>query len=324
MAKGDIGGQAVLEGVMLKAPKKMAIAVRKSDGSIFTETYNYRSVKEKYGIFKLPVLRGIVAFVEAMTFGVKSITTSAKLFEDESEQEKSAPSGFEKFISEKTGKSIDDVIMMLTVAFALVFAIFLFIILPTIVVGFLRGLGLSGLTLNVLEGILRLSIFIGYVVLISRMKEIRRVFQFHGAEHKTIHCYENGEFVCVDNARKYTTLHPRCGTAFLLFVMVISIAAFSLIEWGNLFVRIVGRLALLPIVAGISYELVRFAGKSESPIVKIIMLPGLLLQKLTTKEPDDLQLEVAVCAFNALHVKEAVLEKQERTDEASAFGSANA
>lgn len=310
MAKGDIGGQAVLEGVMMKAPGQMAIAVRKSSGEIVVNAHPLKSVKDRWPILKLPVLRGIVAFGEAMTLGVKSITDSAKLFDDESSKEQDKPSGFEKFLSEKTGKSTDDIIIMLTIGFAIIFSILLFIVLPTFVVGFLKGLGLGGLLLNVIEGILRLTIFVSYVAAISRLKDIQRVFGYHGAEHKTIHCHEHGEEVNVTNAKKYSTLHPRCGTAFLLVVMVISIAAFSMLEWGNAFERIAARLLFLPIIAGISYELIRWAGRSESPLLKIVMFPGLMLQKLTTREPDDFQLEVAIKAFLAVLKQEGALDGQ--------------
>jgi len=300
MAKGDIGGQAVLEGVMMKAPGKMAIAVRKSDGKIVVNAHSLKSVKDRWPILKLPVLRGIIAFGESLSLGVKSLIDSANLFSDEDASEQSKPSKLEKFLSEKTGKSTDDVIIMLTLGIALIFSIGLFIVLPTFVVGLLKGLGLGGLLLNIIEGGLRLAIFIGYVAAISRLKDIQRVFGYHGAEHKTIHCYENGEVVSAANAKKHSTLHPRCGTAFLLVVMVISIAAFSLFEWGSVFERIAIRLMFLPIIAGISYELIRFAGRNDSPILKVVMFPGLMLQKLTTREPDDEQLEVAVKAFLAV------------------------
>ncbi len=310
MAKGDIGGQAVLEGVMMKAPGRMAIAVRKSDGVIVVNAHPLKSAKDRWPILKLPVLRGIVAFGEALSLGVKSITDSAKLFDDEILKDQNKPSGFEKFLSEKTGKTTDDVIIMLTVGFAIIFSIALFIVLPTVVVGFLKGLGFGGLLLNVMEGILRLMIFVGYVAAISRLKDIQRVFGYHGAEHKTIHCFEHGEAVNAANAKKYSTLHPRCGTAFLLVVMVISIAAFSLLEWGSALERIAARLMFLPLLAGISYELIRWAGRSESPFLRIVMFPGLMLQKLTTREPDDLQLEVAVRAFLAVCETEGALDEQ--------------
>lgn len=310
MAKGDIGGQAVLEGVMMKAPGRMAIAIRKSNGEIVVNACPLKSVKERWPILKLPILRGIIAFGEAMSLGMKSITDSAKYFEDDETSEDSKPSFFEKFLAEKMGKNIDDVVILLTVVFAIFFSIGLFIVLPTIVVGFLRGLGFGGFLLNFIEGIFRLAIFIGYVVAISNLKDIQRVFQYHGAEHKTIHCFENGEKVNTENAKKYSTLHPRCGTAFLLVVMVISIAAFSMLEWGGVIERIVTRLLFLPLIAGISYELIRWAGKSESKLVRILMYPGLLMQKLTTREPDEKQLEVAVKAFLAVAGEEEVSDEQ--------------
>jgi uncharacterized protein YqhQ len=182
---------------------------------------------------------------------------------------------------------------------AILFATLLFIVLPTFITNFLKGWISSSVGMNLAEGLVRLLIFLIYIISISQIKDIRRVFEYHGAEHKTIHCYEHGEELVVENARKYTTLHPRCGTAFLLIVMVVSIILFSFLGWGNMAMRVVIRILLMPLVAGLSYEIIRWAGKSQSKLVNIVMFPGLMLQKLTTKEPDDAQLEVAIQAFLA-------------------------
>lgn len=298
MKKSMIGGQAVLEGVMMKAPEAMAIAVRREDGTIDVTTKELAPARVKYPILKLPVLRGIITFGESMVLGVKSLMTSAEMYgADASEEYK--PSRLDAFLAKKTGKSIEDVAIFFALLLAVVFAVGMFIVLPALAAGFLRTMIKSHVLVNVLEGLVRLAIFLIYITSVSRMKDIKRVFEYHGAEHKTIHCYEHSEELTVENARKYSTLHPRCGTAFLLIVMVTSIFIFSFLGWQNIFVRMASRLLLLPLVAGISYEVTRLAGKSDAAVVKAIIYPGLLLQKLTTREPDDKQLEVAICAFKA-------------------------
>lgn len=301
MKKSMIGGQAVLEGVMMKAPEAMAIAVRREDGTIDITTTQLTPTRTKYPILKLPVLRGIIAFGESMVLGVKSLMISAEMYgADQAEQYK--PSKFDAFIARKTGRSLEDVAIFFALVVAIIFAVGMFIVLPALVAGLLRTRISSHVLVNVLEGLVRLAIFLIYIASISRMKDIKRVFEYHGAEHKTIHCYEHDEELTVENARKYPTLHPRCGTAFLLIVMIISIFIFSFLGWQNIFVRMASRLLLLPLVAGLSYEVIRLAGKSDAPLVKAVIYPGLLLQKLTTREPDDKQLEVAICAFKAAMV----------------------
>ena len=297
MKKCNIGGQAVLEGVMMKAPDRIAIAVRTADGSIETQTQEVSQLKDKYHVLGIPIIRGAVTFIETMIIGIKSLMTSAELYGDEELEEK--PSKFEKFISDKMGAKIEDVMVYTALVFAILFAIALFIVLPTFITNFLRSFVESDVWMNIIEGLIRLGIFLIYIVAITQMKDIRRVFEYHGAEHKTIHCFEHEEELCVENARKYTTLHPRCGTAFLLIVMVISIFVFSFLGWQNMLIRVLTRVLLLPVVAGISYEIIKWAGRSNSKAVGIIMYPGLMLQKLTTRERDDSQLEVAIHAFLA-------------------------
>ena len=310
MKKSKIGGQAVLEGVMMKAPNKIAIAVRRSNGEIEIESKEISSVKDKYPILKLPVLRGIVTFGETMVLGIKSLMASAQLYGEEEEEYK--PSKVESWISQKTGINIDDVMVFFALITAIGFAILLFMIAPALLTKFVSRAVDSNLIKSLIEGVIRLTAFIIYILLISRMKDIKRVFQYHGAEHKTIHCYEHGQELTVENARKFTTLHPRCGTAFLLTVMIISIVAFSFLEWNNIIVRIVTKLLLLPFIAGISYEIIKWAGASESKWVNVVMYPGLMLQKLTTKEPDDEQLEVAICAF--LAAMDTIEDREEVVD----------
>lgn len=310
MKKSKIGGQAVLEGVMMKAPNKIAIAVRRSNGEIEIESKEISSVKDKYSILKLPVLRGVVTFGETMVLGIKSLMASAQLYGEEEEEYK--PSKVESWISQKTGINIDDVMVFFALITAIGFAILLFMIAPALLTKFVSQAVDSNLIKSLIEGVIRLTAFIIYILLISRMKDIKRVFQYHGAEHKTIHCYEHGEELTVENARKFTTLHPRCGTAFLLIVMIISIVAFSFLEWNNIIVRIVTKLLLLPFIAGISYEIIKWAGASESKWVNVVMYPGLMLQKLTTKEPDDEQLEVAICAF--LAAMDTIEDREEVVD----------
>lgn len=310
MKKSKIGGQAVLEGVMMKAPNKIAIAVRRSNGEIEIESKEISSIKDKYSILKLPVLRGVVTFGETMVLGIKSLMTSAQLYGEEEEEYK--PSKVESWISQKTGINIDDVMVFFALITAIGFAILLFMIAPALLTKFVSRAVDSNLIKSLIEGVIRLTAFIIYILLISRMKDIKRVFQYHGAEHKTIHCYEHGEELTVENARKFTTLHARCGTAFLLIVMIISIVAFSFLEWNNIIVRIVTKLLLLPFIAGISYEIIKWAGSSESKWVNVVMYPGLMLQKLTTKEPDDEQLEVAICAF--LAAMDTIEDREEVVD----------
>jgi len=314
MRKSMIGGQAVMEGVMMKAPDSMAIAVRRPDGSIEVKKSAVNTVRDRYPILRLPILRGIVTFAETMVMGVKSLLTSAELYGDEEEEYK--PSRFETFLSDKLGKDMDDIVIATSVAIAVIFSIALFVFLPALLSGLLRRWISGHVVLNIVEGFFRLGIFLIYLTLVSRMKDIRRVFEYHGAEHKTIYCYEHEEELTPENARKYSTLHPRCGTAFLLIVMLISILLFSFLGWQNIFLRILSRLLLLPVVGGLAYEVTRLAGKSDALPVRIIMYPGMMLQKLTTREPDDQQLEVAIRAFVAATegVKESGGMEGEKTD----------
>ncbi|MBS3994458.1 MAG: DUF1385 domain-containing protein [Alkaliphilus sp.] len=282
---------------MMKGPKDLAIAVRKPNGEIVVNKEVLKGMSQS-PLAKMPIIRGVIALVDAMVLGVRALTYSAEFWEDEDESFKKGR--FEIWVENKLGDKANDVMIYFSVFIAIALSISIFIILPTVVTSFLRTIISGHIWLNVIEGIMRILLFIGYVLLISKMKDIQRVFQYHGAEHKTIHCYENGLPLTVENTRQFTALHPRCGTSFLLIVMVISMILFSFIGWPNPMVRVISRLALMPVVAGISYEIIRWAGKSKSKLVCMISYPGLMLQKLTTKEPDDRQLEVAIAAMQGV------------------------
>ncbi len=295
----SIGGQAVMEGVMMRGPKEIATAVRKSDGEIIIDKKPVNSIISKNKFFKLPVIRGVVSFIESMVTGVKCLMFSAELYDIE-DTEAMEPSKIEKWLEDKWGDKIKDIAIYFAVIVAVFFSIGLFFVLPNLLVGFVRKLIESTIVLNLVEGLVRISIFLTYIILVSRMKDIQRVFEYHGAEHKTIATYEAGEELTPENAKKHSRLHPRCGTSFLLIVMVISIIFFSFLKWDNPLERIVMRLLLLPVVAGVSYEIIKFAGRSKSKAVRILTMPGLWLQKLTTREPDESQLEVAIASLKAV------------------------
>ncbi|SHJ86425.1 Uncharacterized conserved protein YqhQ [Geosporobacter subterraneus DSM 17957] len=297
----NVGGQAVIEGVMMKGPKDIAIAVRKPDKEIVIKKEAIQGMS-KSAISKLPVFRGVVALVDSMVLGVKSLTYSAEFFEEYEDTEEKGK--IEQWIENRFGDKANDIMLYFSVFIAMALAILIFIISPTLVTTFLKRYINNSLGLNIVEGVLRITLFISYVLLISQMKDIQRVFQYHGAEHKTIHCYESGQELTVDNVRSFTTLHPRCGTSFMLIVMVISMILFTMIGWPNPWIRILSRFILLPVVAGISYEIIRWAGRSQSKLVCMISYPGLMLQKLTTREPDDSQLEVAIAALKNVLVED--------------------
>lgn len=295
MKKTSIGGQAVIEGVMMKGPEDIAIAVRKPDGEITLKKEKLKSNRKN--ISKIPIIRGMYAFVDSMVIGVKALSYSAEFFEEEEVvKEKKKPSKLDDFME----KNMIPIAVLVSIAFS----VGLFILLPTLVVSFIGNAVRTPLLMNLVEGIVRIIIFLAYIALISRMKDIARVFEYHGAEHKSIFCYENGEELTVENVRKYKRLHPRCGTSFLFIVMIVSILLFSLFKWPNILVRLVTRIVLLPIVAGISYEIIKWAGRSDSKLVCIVSAPGLWLQKITTREPDDSQIEVAIAALKNVLVED--------------------
>ncbi len=297
--KTSIGGQAVMEGVMMRGPKEIATAVRKSNGEIIIDKKEVSSVFTKYKFLKIPILRGVISFFESMITGVKCLMFSAEQADLE-DGEDYKPSKFEQWLDDKFGDKVKDIVIYFSVFVSLIFSVGLFILLPTVLVGRLKKFIVSAPVLSLCEGGVRIVIFLAYLFLVSRMKDIQRVFEYHGAEHKTIAAYEHGEELTPENARKYSRLHPRCGTSFLLIVMIISIIFFSFLKWETVWQRMLYRLLLLPVVAGVSYEIIKFAGRSDSKLVKWLTSPGLALQLLTTREPDDSQLEVAIAALKSV------------------------
>lgn len=294
----SIGGSAVMEGVMMRGPKEIATAVRKPDGEIEIDKRKISSLVTKYHVNKIPIIRGVFAFFDSMICSLRALMWSAEFFEIEGEE--TAESKFDKWLSDKFGDKVKDIVIYFSLFVSLILSIGLFFLLPNIVTGFVAKFIPSNALKTLLEGVIRIGIFLGYVLLVSQMEDIKRVFQYHGAEHKTIFCYEAGLELTVENARNMGRLHPRCGTSFLVFVMIISIILFSFISWDNLFVRLGLRLLLLPVVAGLSYEVIRWAGKSKSKLVCILSKPGMFLQKITTREPDDSQIEVAIASMKAV------------------------
>lgn len=279
--KITIGGQAVIEGVMMRGPELTATAVRTPEGKIEISSRPVNSISDRYPILKKPLLRGCVSLIESLVIGIRSLGYSAQMAGEEEEQ-------------------LSDRELAGTIAFAFVLAAILFIAIPTGAAKLFHSITEDPVFLNLMEGLLRLFIFIAYIVGISRMKDIQRVFQYHGAEHKTIACFEAGEALTVENAMKHTRFHKRCGTSFLLIVMLVSIFVFAFLGWPSLIERIVSRIVLLPVVAGISYEIIRFSANSDNCLLGWAVKPGLWLQRLTTREPEPDMLEVAIESAKAV------------------------
>ncbi len=302
----SIGGQAVMEGVMMRGPYKTAVAVRKPDKEIALKVEE-NGTKTRNKFFKLPIVRGCVNFIDSLIIGMKALMYSAEFVDLEEEEEDSK---FDKWLQEKFGDKIKDIVIYVAVAISIVLSVGLFMLLPAFITGLIESIphiefitGTKAFT-SVSEGIIRIAIFLGYMFLVSQMKDIKRVFEYHGAEHKTIACYEANEELTVENVKKHKRFHPRCGTSFLVFVMVISIIVYAFLPRFDEFSKIVAillrlatRIACLPIIAGISYEIIKWAGKSQSTCVTILSKPGMWLQKLTTREPDDSQIEVAIASI---------------------------
>ena len=276
-----VGGQAVIEGVMMRDAHRTATAVRLPNGDIDVETCTVSSIRDRYPVLNLPLIRGSVIMVESLIIGMRALSFSAQAAGEEDEQ--------------MTKKEI-----AMTILFALVLASILFIVIPTGAAHLAAAYTDDPIVFNLIEGGIRLMVFLLYIWGISFMGGIRRVFQYHGAEHKTIHCYEAGEALTVENVQKFPRLHPRCGTNFLLIVMVVAIVFHVFFGWPDLWLRILSRLAILPVVAGVSYEIIRFAGRSENHLVHILITPGLWLQYLTTRPPADEMVEVAIESLKAV------------------------
>ena len=291
-----IGGQAVLEGIMMKNKEQYAVAVRKPNGEIEVEVEHYYGIVHGSKILNIPFVRGIFQFVDSLILGMRSLSFSASFYEDEEATETAADRAFNKVFKDKAEKVFNGLVML----FSLALAIGIFMVLPYYIISLFEGYIRSASFMAVLEGVLRILIFVGYVLAISLMKDIRRVYMYHGAEHKCINCIEKGAPLTVKEVMRCSKQHKRCGTSFLLFVMLVSVILFFFIRVDNPVYRVLIRIALIPVIAGISYEIIRLAGKSNNILVRIISAPGMWLQGLTTKEPDESMVEVAIAAVEAV------------------------
>ena len=295
MKSSNIGGQAVLEGIMMKHNEEYAVAVRKPDGEISVKKEKYHSIVKWKVLTTTPFIRGVFNFIDSMVIGIKTLTYSASFYEEEEEK---AEVLTEEAVKKKEKK--EKLLMGATVAFSVVAAVAIFMVLPYFLTSFLKGLIPSYQVRTVIEGLVRIGIFVLYVLLISRMEDIQRTFMYHGAEHKCINCIEHGLPLTVENVRKSSRQHKRCGTSFLFLVLAISIVLLLLIHVDSAVMRVVVRILLLPVIAGISYEVLKLAGRSDNILINLISSPGLAIQKLTTKEPDDDMIEVAIQAVEAV------------------------
>ena len=294
MKKCSVGGQAVMEGVMMKAPGGIAMAVRDAKGRIILDYKEYQTKAQKGTFYGLPIVRGVVAFVESLTIGMNTLTRSAELIGDPIDEE---PTKFEKWLSEKLGKSVEKVVMGLAVILAVALSVGLFFLLPQFISSLIfRGSAAASATKCLVEGLVRLCVFICYIFFCASVKDIKRVFMYHGAEHKTIACYEADDPLTPENAMKHSRLHPRCGTSFLILVVIVSVFLYSVLPWGSIGLRVLFKLLLLPLVMGISYELLKWCGRSDNIATRIIRQPGIWVQHLTVFEPDDSMIEVAIAA----------------------------
>ena len=289
MKSSNIGGQAVLEGIMMKNGSKYAVAVRKPDGEIEVKTDEYKSIMKWKKLTKIPFVRGVFNFIDSLVLGMKTLTYSASFFEEETEVVLTEEEALKQ-------QKKDDLIMGITMVLSVVLAMGLFMILPYFISNLFKGIITSRLLRTVLESVVRIGLFVIYILAVSQMKDIQRTFMYHGAEHKCINCIEHGLELTVENVRKSSKQHKRCGTSFLFFVVLVSIVVCFFITVESPILRVVIRIALLPVIAGISYELIKLAGSSENPIISLLSVPGLAMQNLTTKEPEDDMIEVAIAA----------------------------
>lgn len=302
MKSSNIGGQAVLEGIMMKNGSKYAVAVRKPDGEIEVKTDEYKSVIKWEKLTKIPFVRGVFNFIDSMVLGMKTLTYSASFYEEETDIELTEEEAVK-------AQKKEDLIMGITMVVSIVIALGLFMVLPYFISNLFKNIITSRFLRTVLESVVRIGLFVVYILAVSRMKDIQRTFMYHGAEHKCINCIEHGMELTVENVRKSSKQHKRCGTSFLFFVMLVSVIVCFFITAESQVLRVVIRLALLPVIAGISYELIKLAGSSTNPIVELLSKPGMALQNLTTKEPEDDMIEVAIRAVEEVFDWRAYLEE---------------
>lgn len=290
-----VGGQAIIEGVMMRGNKGIATAIRIPDGTIKVEFKNASSIRDKNKILRIPIIRGFVALIESLVTGIETLNYSSSFFEEEGNSE----SSIERFLNKLFKGKSDKILMGIILSVSFIISGIIFILIPTIIANLFKKLGFSNVGLNIIEGVFRVSIFMMYILAISKMEDIYRLLQYHGAEHKTIFCYEAKEDLTVGNVMKYKRFHPRCGTNFLFLVMIVSIILLSITGWSSLGERVLYRILLLPIVSGFSFEIIKWLSKSNSKLSKMLAYPGLKLQMLTTREPDEAQVEVAIVSLKA-------------------------
>lgn len=295
----SIGGQALIEGIMMRGPKKTSVAVRTEDGSIYVEDLKVTSLSEKYKIFKLPFFRGIAGFIDSLMIGQKALAISAE--KSVSEEEDEEPSKFSKFIEEHFGDKFLNVIVGIASVLGVGIGILLFLFFPTwifnVTLGQIPALGETSFYRSIFEGVLRIVIFFLYILLCSQLKDIKRVFKYHGAEHKTIFCYEYGDELTVENVKKYKRFHPRCGTSFIVIMVLLGIFIGFFIPFKQAGIRLAIKLLCVPVLVAVGYELIRICGKYDNKLTRVISLPGVWMQRITTKEPDDDMIEVAIRAI---------------------------
>lgn len=298
---GKVGGEAVLEGVMMRCGDRYSIASRREDGSISVENRSYVSLRKRNKFWNLPLVRGLVSLVESLKLSFKVLSISAEAIGVDMDEPETK---FEKWLLKKFGQNILNVIMGIASVLGVLLGIALFLVLPTLAtqgIDFLLGLagGSLGVLKTLCEGIIRIAIFVGYILLVSLMPDIRRTFEYHGAEHKSIACYEAGVPLTPENAKQYTRFHPRCGTSFIFIMLILSVIVFSFVTWENIWLRLVLKPLLLPLICGLGFEFILYAGKHENIFTKILSAPGLWMQRITTREPDLDQLEIAITALKS-------------------------
>ena len=303
LPKGTLGGQAVIEGVMMKGPDSYSVAIRRPDRKIQVKLHKYKSYGERHGFAKIPFIRGIVNFAESLIIGMNTLNYSSSFYEEEEEETKT-----DKLLKGIFKEKAEKVIVGLTVFVSVIIAVALFMLLPAGIAEFIGKWVKSRVLLALIEGVIRLIIFIVYILLISQMEDIKRVFMYHGAEHKTINCYESGEKLTPENVAHHSRYHKRCGTSFLFIVMIISIFVFMLITAKQMWLRLILRVLLVPVVAGISYEFIRLAGRSDNIVLNILSRPGMWIQRLTTKEPTEEMIQVAIVSVEAVLMGRAYVD----------------
>ena len=312
--KVSVGGQAVIEGVMMRGSNGVATAIRKSNGEIEVDLKKIKPLTQKNKVFSLPIIRGFITLIDSLIIGIKTLNYSASFIEELDKES----SKLDDWIEEKFKGKATDIIMGISFIVSMALSILIFFIIPTFVANKFKIININNtISLNILEGIIRVSIFLIYILIISRMKDIKRVFEYHGAEHKTIFCYESNEELKPENAKHQGRLHPRCGTNFLFLVMIVSIILFSFTGWNSIWQRILYRIILLPVVSGITYEIIKWMGNNKNFCTKILAYPGLMLQKLTTREPDLKQLEVAIVSLKVaegIETVESIKEKYNKNN----------